>query len=155
MFHNDKILIIEDDVEAAESIESICREMGHPTIVAHDGVTGLQLAAVEKPTLILSDIAMPGLDGFEVARRVRNNHELDDTKIVAVTGHAPKTPAKNQKTFDDYVLKPFSLENLENVIRRYTHQPEPRKLNNCRRPESIGSKPLTPDQNLPGADVRN
>ena len=90
------------------------------TIVAHDGLTGLQLAAVEKPALILSDIAMPGLDGFEVARRIRNNHDLDNTKIVAVTGHPPKTPAKNQKTFDYYVIKPFSLENLENVIRRFT-----------------------------------
>src|SRR3569623_1510610 len=104
-----KILIIEDDTSTAESIETLCREMGHDPIVAHDGVSGLRMAAEERPKLILSDIAMPGIDGFEVARRVRSNHDLDNTKIVAVTALRP-TPARNQKTFDEYVLKPFSIE---------------------------------------------
>ena len=123
MSKSSKILIIEDDHSAAESIETLCREMGHRPLVAYDGLTGLQLAAAEKPELILSDIAMPGLDGFEVARRVRSNHDLDATKIVAVTGHPPKTPAKNQKTFDYYVIKPFSIENLESVINRSLEAP--------------------------------
>lgn len=119
MHKRSKILIIEDDHLAAESIELLCRELGHLPLVAYDGVTGLKMAADEKPELILSDIAMPGLDGFEVARRIRNNHELDATKIVAVTGHPPKTPAANQKTFDYYVIKPFSTENLEAVINKF------------------------------------
>jgi CheY-like chemotaxis protein len=120
MSKSSTILIIEDDQDAAESIEHVCREMGHRTFVAYDGATGLRLAASEKPELILSDIAMPGLDGFEVARQIRSNHDLDSTKIVAVTGHPPKTPAKNQKTFDEYVIKPFSIEQLENVIKKFT-----------------------------------
>lgn len=114
-----KILIIEDDPGAAVSIECLCREMGFQPLVAYDGITGLRLAAVEKPKLILSDIAMPGIDGFEVARRVRSNHELDGTAIVAVTGCLPKTAAANQKTFDDYVIKPFTVENIECVINKY------------------------------------
>jgi len=114
-----KILIIEDDQLAAESIESLCREMGHQPVVAYDGATGLSMAASERPNLILSDIAMPGLDGFEVARRVRSNRDLDQTAIVAVTAHSPRRPAANQKTFDDYVIKPFTIENLEQVIRRH------------------------------------
>ncbi|HYG75362.1 MAG TPA: response regulator [Planctomycetota bacterium] len=119
MPQNSTILIIEDDPAAAESIETLCREMGHRTLVAYDGMTGLQMAANEIPKLILSDIAMPGMDGFEVARRVRSNHDLDHTAIVAVTGHPPKTPAANQKTFDDYVIKPFSVENITSVIAKY------------------------------------
>lgn len=119
MTHSSTILIIEDDHNAAESIEMLCRELGHIPIVAYDGVTGLQMAASEKPRLILSDIAMPGMDGFEVARRVRSNHDLDGTAIVAVTGNAPKTPAANQTAFDDYVIKPFSVENLMAVINKY------------------------------------
>jgi two-component system CheB/CheR fusion protein len=115
-------LIIEDDEAAAESIEILCREQGHKTLVAHDGQTGLRIAASEKPRLILSDIAMPGLDGFEVARRIRSNHDLDGTAVVAVTGYPPKTPAANQKTFDDYVIKPFSVENLIKVIEKYMHE---------------------------------
>src|SRR6266480_3861128 len=112
MTQSSTILIIEDDHSAAESIETLCRELGHNTLVAYDGMTGLQMAATEKPRLILSDIAMPGMDGFEVARRVRSNHDLDGTAIVAVTGHPPKTPAANQNTFDDYVIKPYNVENL-------------------------------------------
>jgi CheY-like chemotaxis protein len=122
MHESSTILIIEDDQDAAESIETLCRELGHKPLVAYDGVTGLMLAAREKPKLILSDIAMPGLDGFEVARRVRSNHDLDGTRIVAVTSCAPKTPATNQKTFDEYVLKPFSIENLEKVINKFTQE---------------------------------
>src|SRR4051794_16187170 len=113
------ILIIEDDQTAAESIETVCRELGHKPLVAYDGMTGLLLAAAEKPRLILSDIAMPGMDGFEVARRVRSNHDLDGTAIVAVTGYPPKTPAANQKAFDDYVIKPYNVENLMAVINKY------------------------------------
>lgn len=119
MIQSSTILIIEDDHTAAESIETLCRELGHRPLVAYDGTTGLQIAASEIPRLILSDIAMPGMDGFEVARRVRSNRDLDQTAIVAVTGHAPKTPAANQKAFDDYVIKPFSVENLMNVINKY------------------------------------
>jgi CheY-like chemotaxis protein len=114
-----KILIIEDDTNTAESIETLCREMGHQPLVAYDGVSGLRMAAEERPRLILSDIAMPGIDGFEVARRIRSNHDLDETKIVAVTSLRPRSPASNQKTFDEYVLKPFSIENLEEVITRF------------------------------------
>lgn len=120
MLQGSKILIIEDDHDTADYMEALCLELGHNPVVAYDGVTGLLMAATEKPVLILSDIAMPGLDGFEVARRIRSNHDLDLTKIVAVTGHAPKTPAANQKLFDAYVIKPFSVESLETVINKFT-----------------------------------
>jgi CheY-like chemotaxis protein len=120
MTQGSTILIIEDDHDAAESIENLCISLGHRPLVAYDGMTGLLMAASEKPRLILSDIAMPGIDGFEVARRVRNNHDLDETNIVAVTGHPPQTPAANQKTFDAYVIKPYSINGLKEVINKYT-----------------------------------
>ena len=115
------ILIIEDDQDAADTIETVCHKLGHPTLVAYDGMTGLSMAASMRPRLILSDIAMPGLDGFEVARRVRSNHDLDGTAIVAVTGYPPKTAAANQKAFDGYVMKPFSFETLQTVIDKFLH----------------------------------
>jgi DNA-binding response OmpR family regulator len=117
-----KILIIEDDHDVADSIKLFCNGLGHDAIVAYDGATGLQMAADERPELILSDIAMPGLDGFEVARRIRSNHDLDKTAIVAVTGTLPRRPAANQHTFDDYVIKPFEFEDLEKVINKFTRK---------------------------------
>jgi CheY-like chemotaxis protein len=119
MLQNEKILIIEDDQAPATSIEVLCRAMGYHPLVAHDGATGLQMANAQKPRLILSDIAMPGLDGFEVPRRVRHNHDLDKTAVVAVTGSAPRAPAANQIPFDDYLLKPFVIKDLGDVINKF------------------------------------
>ena len=115
-----KILIIEEDHDVADSIKSLCNELGHDAIVAYDGATGLKMAADEKPELILSDVAIPGLDGFEVARRIRSNHDLDKTAIVAVTGTMPFRPAANQLTFDGYVIKPFVFGDLEKMINKFT-----------------------------------
>jgi len=122
MQQHSKILIIEDDPDMAVTIQTLCETMGHDAVVAHDGITGLKMAIDEKPALILSDIAMPGMDGFEVARRVRSNHDLDGTAVVAVTGVLPRTPAANQPNFDDYVIKPFTPEELEKVINKFTVQ---------------------------------
>ena len=104
--------------------------MGHDALVAYDGATGLKMAVDEKPELILSDIAMPGLDGFEVARRIRSNHDLDKTAIVAVTGTLPRRPAKNQYIFDDYVIKPFEYEELEKVINKFISNETERAIRN-------------------------
>jgi two-component SAPR family response regulator len=55
---------------------------------------------------------------------VRSNHDLDQTAVVAVTGYPPRPPAANQATFDDYVMKPFSVEYLGKVISKYCHAHE-------------------------------
>jgi len=126
MQQHSKILIIEDDQDMAATIQTLCETMGHDAVVAHDGVTGLKMAVDERPILILSDIAMPGMDGFEVARRVRSNHDLDGTAVVAVTGVLPLTPAANQPNFDDYVIKPFTPEELEKVINKFMQREDAR-----------------------------
>ena len=113
------VLIIEHDQAAADSLAALCRQLGLQPFVAHDSATGLSLAARERPRVILSDLAVPGLDGFEIARRVRSDHTLDGTTVIAVTEHAPKAAAANQVTFDDYVLKPVSLDNVQQVIGKY------------------------------------
>lgn len=119
MQHKSTVLIIEDDHAAASSIAALCRQLGLRALIAHDGATGLRLAAVKRPRLVLSDLGVPGLDGFEVARRIRGNHMLDGTAVIAVTDHAPKTPASNQVTFDDYVLKPVSPDTIQNLLSKY------------------------------------
>ncbi|MCY3023196.1 MAG: response regulator [Planctomycetota bacterium] len=113
------ILIIEDDAAAADDLAALCQQLGHTPLVAHDGATGLKLAVNELPRLILSDIRVPGLDGFEVPRRLRGDRRLDKTAIVAVTTHPPTAPAANQRTFDDYLLKPFTPCDLKHVISKY------------------------------------
>jgi CheY-like chemotaxis protein len=113
------ILIIEDDQAAAKVLVQLCRDLGYRPLVAYDGVTGLELAAKKRPRLILSDPGVPGLDGFELARRVRANQQLDKTAVVALTGHVPPTPAANQIAFDDYLVKPITSDNVQHVISKY------------------------------------
>lgn len=113
------IVIIEDDRADAGSLAKLCRQLGYRPLVAYDCATGLKLAASNRPRLILSDVGVPGLDGFEMARRVRTDHALDGIPVVAMTGQAPATPAANQVAFDDYVLKPLAAEPIKNVITKY------------------------------------
>lgn len=119
MKHNQTILIIEDDQVAAGNLAALCQQFGLCTLIAHDGATGLELASSKHPRLIFSDLGVPGLDGFEVPRRVRSDRNLDGTAVVAVTDVAPKTPAANQVGFDDYVLKPISGDSIRNIISKY------------------------------------
>ena len=119
MRQNDTVLIIEDDHAAARDLATMCQQLGISPMIAYDCVTGLELATAKRPRLILSDLCVPGLDGFEAARRVRSDRNLDGTAVVAVTRYVPKTPAANQVAFDDYVLKPISRDRIQDVIGKY------------------------------------
>jgi CheY-like chemotaxis protein len=114
-----KILIIEDDLNAARRIVLLCREMGHDPLLARDGFTGMLLAKRLKPRLIISDTAIPGMDGFELARRVRNHDELRETAVVAVTQTVPAHPAANQPNFDAVMTKPLEDERVECIINQF------------------------------------
>ena len=114
-----KILIIEDDLNAARRIVLLCREMGHDPLLARDGFTGMLLAKRLKPRLIISDTAIPGMDGFEVARQVRSDSELDATAVVAVTQTAPARAAANQPNYDAFMTKPLEDERVECIINQF------------------------------------
>ncbi len=116
---SEKILIIENDLSVARHIVQLCFALGHEPLVARDGFTGMLLAKRVKPRLILSDLAIPGLDGFEIVRRVRQIRELDHTAVVAITGIAPGRAAHNQSNFDDYALKPINAVRLEHIIAQF------------------------------------
>ncbi|MGD0088440.1 MAG: response regulator [Planctomycetota bacterium] len=119
MQQNDTVLIIEDDQAAAQYLAAACQQLGISPLIAYDCVTGLQLATTKRPRLIFSDLQVPGLDGFETARRIRSDRSLDGTAVIAVTDCAPKAPAANQVAFDDYVLKPVSRDSIQNMISKY------------------------------------
>jgi DNA-binding response OmpR family regulator len=68
-----RILIVDDEVDIASSIQYVLKQEGFQTLLAHDGSKAIDLYAAEKPDLIILDLMMPGLDGYEVCRRVRSN----------------------------------------------------------------------------------
>lgn len=118
MIQNQPILIVEDDATAAENIRSACQECGYESIIVNDGAHVLDVAREMHPRLILSDTAVPGLDGFETARRIRNVADLKGTKVVAMTQQVPAKPAANQPVYDGYVMKPVKPQDISDVIKK-------------------------------------
>ncbi|MEM1022071.1 MAG: ATP-binding protein [Myxococcota bacterium] len=113
-----RIVLLEDNLVASEAIVALLEELGHAAVAVHDGVEGLKALLQERPDVALVDIGLPGMDGFEVARRLRA--ETQDVHLVAVTGYGqPKDRARAEASgFDDFLVKPVDLPTLEGVLAR-------------------------------------
>lgn len=113
-----RILIIEDNVDAAESLREVLELCEHQVEVAHDGPEGLAKAHTFRPEIVLCDIGLPGMDGFEVAKGFRANHDLGAIRLVALSGYA--LPEDIQRAveagFDQHLAKPPSLQKLEKLF---------------------------------------
>jgi two-component system cell cycle response regulator DivK len=83
-----KILVVEDDEANQEIVTRILRREGYEVIQANDGVAGVALALTEKPDLILMDLSLPELDGWEATRQIRANPVTAAIPIIALTAHA-------------------------------------------------------------------
>jgi signal transduction histidine kinase len=82
-----RVLVVEDNVDAAESLAALLRLWGHDVHVVHDGLDAIDEAQRQHPEVVLLDIGLPGLDGYQVAKRLREDAELDGTLLVAMTGY--------------------------------------------------------------------
>lgn len=121
-----KLLIVEDDANLAEALSLYLTTAGYRVVIAPNGQQGLQSMYVERPHLIILDIMMPGLDGWEVCRRIR---EISGVPIIMLTarGQEDERVRGLQMGADDYVAKPFSLRELEarieSILRRTADSP--------------------------------
>jgi two-component system cell cycle response regulator DivK len=116
-----RILIIEDQEDNRQIMHDALAASGYESLAACTGEQGLALAEHEKPDLILMDIQLPGMDGYEVTRRIKRNAELTSIPIIAVTSYA--LSGDDQKAFaagcDGYLTKPVSPRLLIAKIREY------------------------------------
>src|SRR5262249_2818745 len=104
-----RVLIIEDNADTALTLQAFLQAFGHDVAVAFTGPTGLQKASDWKPDVVISDIGLPGMDGFEVARRLRRNSETANVFLIGVSGYgtvADKHLAE-QAGFNFYFVKPL------------------------------------------------
>lgn len=113
-----RILIIEDNADVAESLSTALGAEGHDVRVAGTAQEGLDLAHVFHPDVLLCDIGLPLMDGYEVARRFRADDELRSVYLVAVTGYASEKDREDavHAGFDRHVPKPPDLEQLSAVL---------------------------------------
>jgi two-component system, OmpR family, KDP operon response regulator KdpE len=127
--HPATILVVEDEPRLVRLVETLLTSIGHRVVVANDGQTAVELAAVEAPDLIILDLLLPGsMDGFEVCQRVRS---FSMTPIIMLTART-REPDKLRGFSvgaDDYVTKPFSAKELlarvRAVLRRSQGAAEP------------------------------
>src|SRR4051794_19031825 len=109
-----RILIVEDHADTAETMAAFLRYRGHQVDVARSGYAGLVAAIATEPEVILLDLEMPGLGGWEVARRLRATGEGDDVLIIAITGYGWESDRRHSAAagIDHHPVKPAPLAHL-------------------------------------------
>ncbi len=115
-----QILIVEDNVDAADSLSMLLQLSGHTVQLARTGPSALEMAAGFRPDVVLLDIGLPGFDGYQVARRLRERPEFKDVVICALTGYTPSEAdrQRQQETgFDHYFVKPVRLQSLLDLFK--------------------------------------
>jgi CheY-like chemotaxis protein len=113
-----RMLVVDDNVDAAESLAMILKMNGHETRCAHDPETALTSAADFRPDVILLDIGLPRLDGYEVAKRIRAKSW--PVRLIALSGYGRTEDTERAKAagFDAYLVKPVDFDELERVLER-------------------------------------
>lgn len=111
------ILIVEDDPHAAEISRLYLARDGHEVTVSHDGQEGLKLARESSPDLIVLDLMLPGIDGLEICRRLRE--EKNDVPVIMLTARVDEADKLSGLDYgaDDYMTKPFSPRELSARVR--------------------------------------
>jgi CheY-like chemotaxis protein len=115
------ILVIEDNEANLELINFLLSAHGYTPQLATNGKEGLRLACQERPDLVLLDLRMPGMDGYEVAEAIRRQPELEHTRIVAVTASAMTREREriDAAGFDGYIQKPIDPETFISQVERF------------------------------------
>jgi PAS domain S-box-containing protein len=113
-----RVLIVEDNVDAAEILAAYLRMGGHDVRVALNGPAALQAATAFRPEVVLLDIGLPGMTGYEVARRLRQSPELETALLVALTGYAQSEDRHraSEAGFDHHLAKPVDPGTLKTLL---------------------------------------
>jgi PAS domain S-box-containing protein len=116
-----RILVVDDNRDAASSLAMVLRSSGHTALTAYSGVQALELAAKEKPDAIVLDIGMPQMNGYEVARRIRQAAEGKTVLMIALTGWGQKEDIQKSHDagFDFHMTKPADPERIERLLETF------------------------------------
>ncbi len=115
-----KVLVVEDDRVSRNLLKLVLKDAGYDVLEACDGEEALRVMTSEPPGMILLDIMMPGMSGWEVCQRVRNDDELKEIPIIMITAKHSAEDVENAKKYKvkGYLLKPFQVSSLENKIKK-------------------------------------
>jgi len=127
---NESILIVDDNVDNLELTQILLETEGFRVRLAEDAETALKTLETYRPRLILMDIQLPGMDGLQLTRRLRQDPALQEVIIVAVSAYAMKGDEDNARTAgcDGYITKPINTRTFSASIRGYLDALHPRSL---------------------------
>jgi two-component system CheB/CheR fusion protein len=113
-----RILLVDDNKDNADSLGMLLKFLGADVQIAYDGPSALEALKIFRPSLILLDIGLPGMDGYEVAKRVRQIPEFADVMLIALTGWGQEEDRRRTREagFDHHLVKPVELDALQGVL---------------------------------------
>jgi CheY-like chemotaxis protein/nitrogen-specific signal transduction histidine kinase len=115
-----RVLIVEDNADAAESLALVLRTWGHEIEVAYDALAALEVAERLTPDVIISDVGLPGMNGYDLARRLREHPTFGRAVLIALSGYARDDDKRQALAagFDHHLVKPPDLDNLAELLGR-------------------------------------
>jgi PAS domain S-box-containing protein len=120
-----RVLVVDDNVDTVTTLSLLVKEFGHDVRTAHDGSAVLAAALDYRPNVVLLDIGLPGLDGFEIATRLRQQPALQNAVLVAITGYGE--PSNLQRSFeagfDHHLVKPVDFAKLLQILATVSELP--------------------------------
>jgi len=113
-----RVLVVDDTVDTALTFSMLLKAWGHDVRTAHDGQTAVQAALDYRPDVVLLDIGLPGLNGYEVAKRIRQDPVLKNVVLVALTGYGQDADRQTslQAGFNHHLVKPARFEQLQQIL---------------------------------------
>jgi PAS domain S-box-containing protein len=116
-----RILVVDDNRDAADSTADLLREERHVVQAVYSGAAALGVARVFKPEIVFLDIGLPGMDGYEIARRLRQFPETAEARLIALTGYGQSKDRELSRAagFDEHVVKPLNPEALPALVAAY------------------------------------
>jgi len=113
-----RVLVVDDNHDAVETLAMLLGLWGHDVRLAADGPSAVEMAAAHRPDVVLLDISLPGMSGYEVAERLRANPELRETVLVAMTGYGQAEDKKETREagFTLHLVKPVEPDVLQKLL---------------------------------------
>ena len=113
-----RVLVVDDNVDAAQSLADLLSLSGHDVRLAYEGISAVETAVAWCPDVVLLDIGLPGLNGFEVAKRIRQQAACPNMVLVALTGYGQATDRQRSKDagFDHHLVKPADFDDVEKIL---------------------------------------
>ena len=124
-----RVLVVDDNLDAADLLVMVLQTFGHEVQVAYSGQTALEMAIQYQPDFVLLDIGLPEMDGYEVARHLRQQPQTKDVWLIAITGYGQDSDRQRTQEagFDHHLVKPVERRKLQNLLATLAKQPRSAK----------------------------